>query len=55
MYFFEYLAAIGGLVISVKKIVGFFMSGYQRFVKEKSIVRDLYRESSSRRGKIDPV
>ena len=41
-YFLEFLATLGGLITSVLCISAIFMSGYQAFVQQMSMIKTLY-------------
>ena len=44
VYFFDWLANIGGLFTSLMAIARFAMAGYQNFVAQKSMLKRLYAE-----------
>ena len=44
LYFFDWLANIGGLFTSVMGIARFVIAGYQNFVAQKSMLKRLYAE-----------
>ena len=48
-YIFEFLSYIGGLFGAQMAVAKFFMSGYQDFVADKSLLKKLYGEEEMTR------
>ena len=47
IYFSDFLSSMGGLFTSTVGVISFFISGYQAFVSDKSMIKKLYGEEDT--------